>query len=118
MQVWRKAPVTPGSPLQITHNGGEFQYESSDRQFIYYLKPTDADQDVRSLWQMAAGGGEERELVETVYDNCFDFLKEGVYFIVHQSSRQIQFLSFAAGRTVTVATVPRRRLTASITQCI
>ncbi|MFL6352559.1 MAG: protein kinase domain-containing protein [Bryobacteraceae bacterium] len=107
-QVWRKAAATAGSPLQITYNGGEFQYESFNRQFIYYSKPTNADQDVRSLWQMPARGGGERELVETVYDNCFDFVKDGIYFIVHQSSPQIQFLSFGSGKTVTVATVPRR----------
>jgi eukaryotic-like serine/threonine-protein kinase len=104
MQVWRKAAAAGGPALQITHNGGEFQYESSDRQFIYYMKPTHADPEVRSLWKMPVAGGEERELVENVYDNCFDFVKDGIYFIAHQMRPEVQFLSFATGRTMTVAT--------------
>jgi hypothetical protein len=35
-------------------------------------------------------------------------VKDGIYFILHQSSPEVQFLSFATGRTVTVATIPRR----------
>jgi eukaryotic-like serine/threonine-protein kinase len=64
MQVWRKPAATGGSPLQITRNGGEFEYESSDRQFIYYLKPTDADPDVRSLWKMPARGATNGNLLK------------------------------------------------------
>jgi hypothetical protein len=109
-QVWRKAAVKGGQPLQITRNGGEFQYESPDRQLIYYLKATTPDTESRSLWKMPVGGGEEREVLETVFDNCFDFVKDGIYFIANQRRPQLQFLSFATGRIGTIATLPAATL--------
>jgi dipeptidyl aminopeptidase/acylaminoacyl peptidase len=56
---------------------------------------------------MPVRGGEERKLLETVFDNCFDFVKDGIYFIANERRPQVQFLSFATGRIVTVATLPR-----------
>lgn len=106
MQVWRKAAAKDGQPFQMTRNGGEFEYESSDRQFIYYMKPTSEDPEVRSLWKMPIRGGPERELLEAVFDDCFDFVNDGIYFIANQRRPQVQFLSFATGRIGTVATLP------------
>jgi len=107
LQVWRKPAATHAQPLQITRKGGEFAYESSDRQFIYFLKPTHADPEVRSLWKTPVQGSEESEIVDTIFDNCFDFVKDGIYFIANQRYPQARFLSFATGRIATVATLPR-----------
>jgi len=107
VQVWRRPAATNGQPLQLTRNGGEFVYESSHPDFIYYLKPTHSDPEIRSLWEMPVQGGEEREVLDTVFDNCFDFVKDGIYFIANQTSPQVQFLTFATGKLVTVATLPR-----------
>jgi eukaryotic-like serine/threonine-protein kinase len=107
LQVWRKPAVPGGKPFQITPNGGEFQYESPDREFIYYAKSTHSDPEVRSLWKKPVEGGAERQVLETVFDHCFDFVKDGIYFIANQMHPQVQFLSFATGRTMTVATLPR-----------
>jgi hypothetical protein len=82
----RKPPAKGGQASQITRNGGEFAYESPDRQWIYYLKPTTPDPEFSSLWKMPVGGGEEREVLGTVYDHCFDFVKEGIYFIANQAA--------------------------------
>jgi hypothetical protein len=54
MQVRRKAAMKGGQPFQITRNGGEFAYESPDRELIYYLKPTIPDLESSSLWKMPA----------------------------------------------------------------
>jgi len=106
LQVWRKAAAGGGQPHQITPKGGEFAYESPDGQSIYYLKPTTPDVESSSLWRIPARGGEEREILETVFDHCFDFAKDGIYFIANQRRPQLQFLSFATGKIGTVATLP------------
>jgi eukaryotic-like serine/threonine-protein kinase len=110
LQVWRKAAAKGGQPLQITRNGGEFAYESPDRQLIYYLKPTTPDPESGSLWQMPVNGGEERKLLDTVSDSCFDFAKDGIYFIANQRRPQVQFLSFVTDRISTIATLPAGEL--------
>jgi Tol biopolymer transport system component len=107
LQVWRKRPAPGGKPFQITPNGGEFQYESPGREFIYYAKSTHSDPEVRSLWKKPVEGGAERQVIDTVFDHCFDFVKDGIYFIANQMRPQVQFLSFATGRTMTVTTLPR-----------
>jgi eukaryotic-like serine/threonine-protein kinase len=106
LQVWRNAEAKGGQAVQITRNGGEFAYETQDRQLIYYLKPTTPDLESSSLWKMPTRGGEEREVLETIFDHCFDFVKDGIYFIANQRRPQLQFLSLATGRIGTVATLP------------
>lgn len=106
LQVWRKAEAKGGQAVRITRNGGEFAFETQDRRLIYYLKPTTPDLESSSLWKMPTRGGEEREVLETIFDHCFDFVKDGIYFIANQRRPQLQFLSFATGRIGTVATLP------------
>jgi Tol biopolymer transport system component len=106
LQVWRK-PVTGGQPVQITRNGGEFEYESADRQLIFYMKPTSADPESESLWEMSVRQRDERKVLETVFDHCFDFVKDGIYFIANRRHPQVQFFSFSTRRIVTVAALPR-----------
>ncbi|HEY7304178.1 MAG TPA: hypothetical protein VH601_08700 [Bryobacteraceae bacterium] len=107
LQVWRKPAETGGRPLPMTRKGGEFAYKSSDRQFVYYLKPTHSDPEVSSLWEMPILGGEERQVLDTVFDHCFDFVKDGIYFIANQTHPQVQFLSFSNGKIARVATLSR-----------
>jgi dipeptidyl aminopeptidase/acylaminoacyl peptidase len=55
-------------------------------------------------------GGEERKLLDTVSDSCFDFAKDGIYFIANQRRPQVQFLSFVTDRISTIATLPAGEL--------
>jgi hypothetical protein len=54
-QTW-KIQEWGGSPVQVTHRGGFAAEESSDGQYLYYVKHNHESPEV---WRMAVGGGPE-----------------------------------------------------------
>lgn len=107
-QVWkvRWAGSAPsGNPVQITKKGGGARaFESPDGRLLYYLK---AGLEVTSLWKVPVEGGEETQVLEAVYGHNFAVVNRGIYFIPSQERPAVQFLSFATGKVVTVAQIPR-----------
>jgi serine/threonine protein kinase/WD40 repeat protein len=56
-EVWKTPADGTGSALQVTRNGGYVNRESSDGEFLYYVKPGSG------LWRMPALGGEESQVL-------------------------------------------------------
>jgi hypothetical protein len=54
-----------------------------------------------------AAGGEEIQVLRSVFHNNFAVADRGIYFIPSSRPALVQFLSFADGRIVTIARIPR-----------
>ena len=106
-EVW-KMPRDGGEPVQVTRAGGFVTFESPDGKFLYYSKfnllgPV-------PLFRMAAGGGEEVQIVPGVesYD-LFCVTAKGVFFIPPPpAANTIQFLDAASGKRSTLTTLDRQ----------
>ena len=84
--------------MQLTLDGGVAPVESPDGQHIYYTKdrsyPT-------SIWKVSVNGAKEQQIVEQSGQwRHFYPAENGIYFGLFQ---EIRFLSFATGKTKTVA---------------
>jgi Tol biopolymer transport system component len=100
-EVW-KVPASGGESLRVTRNGGETAFESPDGKSIYFTKEYLSS----GLWKMPVGGGEESQVLSSVYWRAFCLVNEGIYFIPEPSDDRrfsIQFLSFGTGKVKTVA---------------
>jgi hypothetical protein len=95
MEVW-KVPAVGGNEMQVTKRGGFVAFEAPDGT-LYYTKS-----EISSLWSMPSDGGEERRVVETVYNRAFVVAETGVYFVATPSS--IAFRDFATNKTKTIYT--------------
>lgn len=94
-QIWRIA-AGGGKPVQLTQGGGIAAFESTDQRFVYYTKgPTDFE---AGLWRIPVEGGEEIQVLESVWMRGFTVASEGIYYVVPSDPAghsAIQFLSFA-----------------------
>ena len=89
--------------IQVTRKGGNGAQESPDGRFLYYVKGGD---DVASLWRMPLEGGEETQVLDSVWCQDFAVVEQGIYFIPGQPNGEIssvEFLSFATGKVTTIA---------------
>jgi eukaryotic-like serine/threonine-protein kinase len=98
-QLWRM-PAAGGEPVQLTRKGGFAPRESHDSKFLYFVKSLTGT----SLWRVPVEGGEETQLLNSLsaYINLA-LTDAGLYFVPGES-RSIQFLSFASGKVVPIAT--------------
>jgi Tol biopolymer transport system component/DNA-binding winged helix-turn-helix (wHTH) protein/tRNA A-37 threonylcarbamoyl transferase component Bud32 len=99
-QIWRM-PVDGGTAFQITEKGGFVPIESTDGNFVYYMK---GFEDGR-IWKVPSQGGEEVEVLDPIFWRNFDVTKDGIYFIPKglPDRHSIRFLSFATGEIKTIA---------------
>ena len=90
--------------MQITRKGGTDAHESPDGRFLYYLKDGN---EITSLWKVPVQGGEETQVLQSVCCLNFAVVSQGIYFIPepHEEHSSVQFLSFATGKVVTIATL-------------
>ena len=101
--------VESGEPIQVTQDGGFGAFESTDGKFVYYMKD---DQITTSLWKVPVGGGEETEVLESVYNRNFSVTPQGIYFIPAPDTDEpdrsflIRFFDFATGRATTIHSLP------------
>ena len=65
-EVW-KAPAVGGEAIQVTRNGGWVAFESPDGKFVYYTKEVASS----ALWKMPVGGGEESQVLPSVFRSAF-----------------------------------------------
>jgi Tol biopolymer transport system component/DNA-binding winged helix-turn-helix (wHTH) protein len=106
-QLWkRRWPPSEQDedPVQITQKGGDFARESPDGRVVYYQK---SFKEFTSLWKVPVEGGEETQVIESVYSLAFAVVDQGIYFAPsapHDDPRTVQFLSFATGHAATIST--------------
>ena len=104
-QVWRShwPPLRKDvDAIQITRGGGASAQESPDGKTLYYAKD---DEEIASLWKVPVDGGEESQVLESVYCRNFVVAKDGIYFIPDWAPGRmpsVQFLSFATGNVAEV----------------
>ena len=99
-------PCEGGAAVPVPRNGGLVAFESPDGKWLYYIRPDDSP----SLWKMAAGGGEEAQIVPLVQARTFAVTAAGIYFIAppkHGSEGSIDFISFAANAPKTLLPLTR-----------
>jgi hypothetical protein len=101
--VW-KIPAGGGEPVQVTRqvtrNGGYNPFESEDGKTIYYTGSGSPS----PLWKVAADGGGETQLVDSVSFQNFAATRAGIYFITGQ---ELRFFSFATGKSKTILSIPK-----------
>jgi Tol biopolymer transport system component len=98
-QVW-KVPAVGGKAEQVTKRGGFVAFEAPHGRTLYYMKSNISD-----LWSMPSTGGEERRVVESVYQRAFVVAENGVYFRATPNS--IAFHNFATNKTKTIYTTDK-----------
>jgi Tol biopolymer transport system component/predicted Ser/Thr protein kinase len=99
-EVWRK-PAAGGEDVQISRDGGFEAWESWDGKTLYYTKHTGTY--TSPLFARSLAGGEERQVLESVFLLSFAVSKDGVYHVVRGSARgsfgfEIRFLDLATGK--------------------
>ncbi len=83
--------------------------ESSDGKFLYYVKN---EKERQRLWKVPVGGGEETQVLESVYAFNFYVTPRGIYFIQAPDrddpdrSYRLRFLDFAGDRVKTITSMP------------
>jgi Tol biopolymer transport system component/DNA-binding winged helix-turn-helix (wHTH) protein len=101
-QVW-KMPAQGGSAVSITRHGGVAAFESPDARFVYYSK----GRNETSLWRVPVGGGEEQQVLESIWWLNFVVVPNGIFFRSGHPDGPwpIQFFSFQTGATKVVAPI-------------
>jgi Tol biopolymer transport system component/predicted Ser/Thr protein kinase len=98
-----KIPANGGVAMQLTRDGGFAPRESPDGKFLYYTKGLFDS----SLWRVPVEGGQPSKVLDGLsqYENLA-IKDSGVYFVPSGRARSssIQYLSFATGKTLPVAT--------------
>ncbi len=108
-QIW-KMPADPNrggeKPVQVTRKGGRGGIESPDGKYVYYTGEG-GEGEAAPLMKTPADGGEETQVLPSVFRNDFAVADEGIYFTPAPNEKQfsIQFLSFASGKTTRIADI-------------
>lgn len=106
-QIW-KVSAEGGAAVQVTRRGGILPAESVDGKFLYYLKDTTGHY-FSSLWRMPLDGGEETQVLDTVYGNDYALARNGIYFIPQPNPNwSIDFFSYETGKAKQFAALPKR----------
>jgi len=101
-QIW-KVSAEGGAPVQITRHGGNVAFESLDQAFVYYSK----GRFETSLWKVPAGGGEEQEVLQSIWWLNFAVVREGIFFRPGHADGiwSLRFFSFRTEATTLVAPI-------------
>ena len=78
--------------------------ESFDSQWVYYTK----DGGAGGLWRVSSDCGEETQVLESVEQDAFAIVKEGIYFIPRPDSAgrySLQFFNFATKKIRSLSTI-------------
>jgi hypothetical protein len=104
-QLW-KVPISGGSPVQATKNGGVYGVESDDGQSFYYSK-----YDVPGLWKMPLSGGQETRVLDEPDDwRDWGLARNGICFIHYQRLQPdaiLEFFEFATHRIIPISTLDK-----------
>jgi serine/threonine protein kinase len=108
----KKVPAGGGPAVLVNNNPpGWAPIESPDGKFIYLIgKGTDDSN--KGLWSMPAGGGESRQVLDSIVDQrSYEIFDDGIYFIPRPDPAgqySIRFLELATGKITTIAELGRR----------
>jgi hypothetical protein len=103
-QIW-KMPADPNrggeKAVQVTRKGGGGGIESADGKYVYYV----GEGDPSPLMKVPVQGGEETQVLPSVFRGSFAVADEGIYFIPAPDQKRfsMQFLSFASGKATRIA---------------
>ena len=102
-QIW-KMPSGGGEAVQVSRKGGSKAYESPDGQWVYYTKCYGPC----SLWKMHIDGVEETQVLESVDQQAYAIVNEGIYYIPRSESagrHSIEFFDFATKMIRSIFTI-------------
>ena len=101
-------PSQGGPAEQITRDGGYVALESPDGRTLYYTK-TGHD---GPLFARPPGGGDEKQVLESVARRGFAVFEDGIYYLYADSTGavkcEIRFHEFATGRSRLVSAIEGR----------
>ena len=110
-QIW-KMPIDPNrsgeKAVQVTRKGGSGATESPNGKYVYY-SGEGGEGEAAPLMIASVEGGEETQVLPSVFRGNFTVVEEGIYFIPapNQERFSIEFLSFASGKTTRIADIGR-----------
>ena len=95
-------PADGGEAVQLTRNGALWPVESIDGKFVYYARGL-------HLWKVPVQGGEESEVLKSVWATNYAIVNRGIYFVampdLSQNTSSIKFFSFATGKTTAIGII-------------
>ena len=103
-----KTPVAGGNPVKVPakcFDSGAI--ESPDGKYLYY---EGYDGNAFTIRRQRLQDGDDVQLISSVNADNFAVASTGIYFIPDGPHPAIQFLSFADGKTSTIAKLPRMAL--------
>jgi Tol biopolymer transport system component/DNA-binding winged helix-turn-helix (wHTH) protein len=97
-QLW-KVPISGGSPVQVTQNGGIAAAESDDGRYLYFSK-----YETTGIWRMSLNGGTEtRVLAQPDGTDWFNWglAHNGIYFLNADAEPKtsVDFYDLGSGKT-------------------
>jgi dipeptidyl aminopeptidase/acylaminoacyl peptidase len=103
-EIWR-IPGGGGDAVQMTTTGGASAWESWDGQTLYYSRHDGNGPEGLSsgVFARPVGGGQERQVLDSIFRWDFFPAKDGIYYVALVESRrfnllELTFLSFATGK--------------------
>jgi Tol biopolymer transport system component/DNA-binding winged helix-turn-helix (wHTH) protein len=103
-EIW-KAPAGGGKGMQVTRNGGFVSFEAPGGHLVYYTKSLDYEPS-SGLWAVPVKGGEERKILEFVYQRAFFVAENGIYYVPtpgRDGGTTINFRDVSTGRAREIA---------------
>jgi hypothetical protein len=103
-------PVNGGEAVRVTRAGGYAPFESPDGRAVYYIK---GDKEVTSLCKVPVDGGEESQVLGSIWAHNFAVANRGIYFIPGPDRVGrffIHFFSFATGQVKQIAGIQKQPL--------
>ncbi len=106
-EIWRRA-AQGGQGMQLTHNGGWAAFESHDGRLLYYTNSIHSagrqgenltTTKIGGLWVLPLGGGDEKQVLESVWYRAFVVMDDGIFYIPAPGAKgsSVRFRSFATG---------------------
>ena len=107
-QLWRMPWPSSGherDAVQLTRKGAAIgmTVESSDGRFVFYSKY--AEGEICTLWKVGVKGGDETQVLQSVWRCNFAVVEQGIYFIPGAMPSSVELLSFATGKSARIADI-------------
>ncbi len=102
-----KMPASGGGPAQRVASGCGISMESPDGRLFYFVSGWPNP----SLWRVPVEGGEESQVLESLFRGIYEVIEDGVYFVPPSTPKagfSVQFLRFATGGVEHVFSLERQ----------
>ena len=101
-----RMPAAGGGPAHRVASGCCISMESPDGSLFYFTRGPE-----KSLWRVPVEGGEESQVLESLFGDIYDVVEDGVYFVppsTPEAGFSLQFLRFATGAVEHVMSLERQ----------